>query len=302
MKKNRRIKFYELSFENERSNSDPSKKIGPWLKDNFIQACERTMTLLDERRRAVVLDDQNTIEIISSDKKSVFLKLGRLKEKDIINLRNIKTCEAKEVPMIEDEFLEVFTYCYVDFETCIVAYMGVDGAPRYQLLEKFLNAVKEDDINEIVMTLILPKDAFELLNKKKNIGKCSIKVAVPCDNALSDFLKLPKDDFLGLTNLKYTTIDLTIKAERNKNLFHDRNKLSRLIDNLLSRNDLKLLQFQAKDDMEKSQIFDLLIPSIVKDITVDVLEGEELSPTPYEIEIKKIYQQSKSELVACCKR
>ena len=95
---------------------------------------------------------------------------------------------------------------------------------------------------------------------------------------------------------------MTIKAERNKNLFHDRNKLSRLIDNLLSRNDLKLLQFQAKDDMEKSQIFDLLIPSIVKDITVDVLEGEELSPTPYEIEIKKIYQQSKSELVACCKR
>ena len=166
MKKNRRIKFYELSFENERSNSDPSKKIGPWLKDNFIQACERTMTLLDDRRRAVVLDDQNTIEIISSDKKSVFLKLGRLKEKDIINLRNIKTCEAKEVPMIEDEFLEVFTYCFVDFETCIVAYMGVDGAPRYQLLEKFLNAVKEDDVNEIVMTLILPKDAFELLNKK----------------------------------------------------------------------------------------------------------------------------------------
>lgn len=298
MIKKRKVRFYQLAFKNEERDTVILPDISSWLTNNFALTCENKMQPLSDQRRAVIFEN-NAVEIVSLDDKSVFLKVGRLKGKDEVNLRNIKTYESKEVPMVEDEFLEVFTYCYIDFQSCIVSYMGVNGAPRYQALEGFFKILSGDEIPDIILVVILPEDILASLTRKKEIGKCIIKMAVPCDEALSDYMDLPGGAFTDACNLKYTTIELALKAKKGKDIFKDRKSLSSLVNSLLHRRDEVVgLSFQAKDDNEKSQTFDLLEPSVVREISVEVEEGN-YSPDPYEQEIKSIYRKTQNELAFC---
>ena len=71
---------------------------------------------------------------------------------------------------------------------------------------------------------------------------------------------------------------------------------------MLDKDGLKSFSFWANDDDEKSQVYDLLVPSIVKEISIDIPDGLENMPDPYETEIKKLYQKSKAELASLCRR
>lgn len=83
---------------------------------------------LHDGHRAIDLSGEYVIETISFENHRVFIKTGQQNPSNTVALRDRTTLETENVPMIENQLLELYTFCLIAFVTGMVRYIGINGS------------------------------------------------------------------------------------------------------------------------------------------------------------------------------
>ena len=304
----RKVSFYKLSLEKstliKETNSIKIEQLtNVDLVKYFAKIYNQKATKLTNGNRAITVETSSgnyVIEIVEFDKEISFMKIGRQNPSDTVALRDIETLETELVPMSESQLLELFTYCLIDFETGIVSYIGINGAPKISAIRSlFYNCFYTDENVEAKLAAIMTNDILQTLVHKKIISKLTLTVAVPDDKILSDTIGLDENSFDALQNIKTRTASYKLVASRNKNIFASSGKLAEAVASIKGKFGDKLLGLSAnaKNHGENSQVYDLLHYNFTKTVILDSEDKGAFTEEIFKNSLKETYKKYKGELV-----
>lgn len=305
--KTRKVSFYRLSLE--KRVSVPDQKTGQVRQLNntdieafFQKLYAEKMHKLRDGHRAIdlsVSSSEYVIEIISFADHRAFIKIGQQNPANTVALRDRTTLETENVPMTESQLLELYTFCLIDFETGIVSYIGINGAPRISAIRAlFEQAAREGENITVHLAAIMTKDILDVLVRKHIISKISVTVAIPDDQILSD-MGLDRSSFDDIRNIRTRTATYKIVGRRNKNIFSSSGKLAELIASIKMKygDNLKGLSANARDEDEKSQAYDLLQYNFTKTVILGNADSTLLTLDDFRKALVQTYDTYKEELL-----
>lgn len=308
---NRKVSFYRLSLEKEtlileRRTTRVDILSNSKIEEYFQKIYNEKMASLSNGSKAIIVEVTNNkyvIETIEFNDHRAFIKIGQQNAANTVALRDKSTLESESVPMRETQLLELFTFCLIDFETGIISYIGINGAPRISAIRGLFDSTLHDDNIHATLAAIMTNDILERLVKKNIISKISLTVAVPNDEVLSDCMGLDMESFDSLRNIKTRTATYKIVAARNKNMFENSHKLAELIASIKTKygDRLKGMSANAKDFHEKSQTYDLLQYNFTKTVTLGGHDSTLIQMDDFKDALRHTYEQYKDELVRYCR-
>ena len=294
--KSRKISFYRLSIE--KSEPIPGTRThriinltNEEIENNFKIIYENKMRALGNGHKVTdvaISDGNDFVEVLDYSEHHAFLQIGQPNPANTVALRDKVTLETENVPMSANQLLEWFTYCYIDFTTCIVSYISISGAPRVSTLRNlFDNTFLHEGGMTTKLAAIMTRDVLETLVKKSTISKLTITVAVPEDQILSD-IGLNKPQFAEMKNVRTRTATYKIVGRRNKSLFKDSNLLEKAIEAIKTKfgGELKGLSANAKENFTKTVKFErddieTLAPNDFKKILVETYSANKFDLVRY---------------------
>lgn len=305
--KTRKVSFYRLSLEKRVLTSGLKAGQVKQLSNTDIEAFfqkvyAEKMHKLRDGHRAIdlsVSSSEYVIEIISFADHRAFIKIGQQNPANTVALRDRTTLETENVPMTESQLLELYTFCLIDFETGIVSYIGINGAPRISAIRTlFEQAAKEGEKVTAHLAAIMTKDILDVLVRKHIISKISVTVAIPVDQILSD-MGLDRSSFDDIRNIRTRTATYKIVGRRNKNIFSSSGKLAELIASIKMKygDNLKGLSANARDEDEKSQAYDLLQYNFTKTVILGNADSALLTLDDFREALVQTYDTYKEELL-----
>ena len=305
--KTRKVSFYRLSLEKRTFIPGTTTVQKKQLSDSdienyFKKICTEKMQVLENGHRAMsitVSSSKYVIEVISHEDMYAFIKIGQQNPSNTVALRDRTTLETESVPMRESQLLELYTFFLIDFETGIVSYIGINGAPRISAIRNLFDQGIEQEENIYVhLAAIMTNDILDILVKKHIISKLSVTVAVPEDQILSD-IGLDRESFDSVRDIKTRTVTYKLVAKRNRNIFSSSSKLAEMIASIKMKygDDLKGLSANAKDSNEKSQSYDLLQYSFTKTVVLGKDDLGLLTLDDFKEALVQTYTLYKNELL-----
>ena len=299
----RKVAFYHLT--QERTGDDRKKHaiLNTDIEANF-QYIYNQMTILGNQRRAVKIMTGNVkvvVEVIqyNSNEHFAFIKIGHQNHKNTTSLRDQNTLEATNVPMEPSQRLELFTYCYIDFATCIVSYLSMNTAPRIGALKAMLDHYLLSNFKtNSSFSAIMSADIIDMI-KAKRASKLVVTVAVPNDDVLEQSINVGRRVFDILQNVKKIGYSYTISARRLKNMFSNPEEVGQVVAAIKEEHgdNLQGLKVNAKADGEDSQMYDLLQHSLTHKITFDVEDVSLLTVDDFYSSLSACYQSQKPDLI-----
>lgn len=307
----RKVSFYKLSLEKftlikERNTVRVELLSNEKLLQYFRKLYDEKTTQLRNGNKAINVSTSAgdyVVEIVEFDDKHTYMKIGRQNPSDTVALRDTQTLETEIVPMRESQLLELFTYCLLDFETGIISYIGINGAPRISAIRSlFDNCFFKEENVAAKLAAIMTDDILQTLVHKSIISKLTLTVAIPDDSILSDTLGLNESAFDSLRNVKTRTASYKLVATRNKNIFESSSKLAELIATIKERfgDRVQGLTANAKDAHENSQAYDLLHYNFTKTVVLNTKNTAELNEQQFKDALHETYTTYKDELLRYC--
>ena len=308
--KNRKISFYLLVLEKKVPiQGSRQTRFVPLTKneieEHFKDIYDNKMQLLSNGNKAITVTLSNgsdVVEVLEFSNHSAFIKVGQQNPSNTVALRNQDTLETEAVPMSENQLLELFTYCFVDFATGIISYISISGAPRVSTIRAMFDHYFLYTENVTTkLAAIMTDDIAAKLSRKHTISKLEIEVAVPSNQILSE-LGVNPAIYDALRNVRTRTATYEVIGYRNKNMFEDKETFLTLIGDLkstLGENLLKL-RANAKDENEPSQSYDLLQYSYTKTVNFERENIETIGADEFKNILTEIYTESKDELLRYC--
>ena len=305
--KTRKVSFYRLSLEKQTLLPGTNTVQVKQLSDSDIEAyfqriCAEKMQALANEHKAMnitVSSTQYVIEVISYEEHRAFIKIGQQNPSNTVALRDRTTLETESVPMKESQLLELYTFCLIDFETGIVSYIGINGAPRISAIRNlFDQGIDREEKVSAHLAAIMTNDILDILVKKHIISKLTVTVAVPEDQILSD-IGLDRESFDSVRNVKTRMVTYKLVGRRNKNIFSSSGKLAEMIASIKMKygDNLKGLSANAKDFNEKSQPYDLLQYNFTKTVILGREDSVLLTLDDFKDALVQTYTLYKNELL-----
>lgn len=299
----RKVAFYHLT--QERTGDDRRKYAvsNADIEVNF-QYVYNQMTVLENQRRAAKIMSGNVkvvVEVVRYDPNDhfAFVKIGHQNHANTTSLRDQNTLEATNVPMQPSQRLELFTYCYIDFTTCIVSYISMNSAPRVSALRAMFDHYLLSDFKaSSSFSAIMSADIIDMI-KNKRTSKLVVSVAVPNDDVLEESINVSKRAFYKLQNIKKVGYTYTISARRFKNIFNNPEEVGEVVAAIKEEHgdNLQALKVNAKAEGEDSQMYDLLQHSLTHKVTFDVDDISMLTADDFFNSLSACYQSQKQDLI-----
>ena len=304
----RTVSFYRLSVKKYTEDHYSRKTTVEYLSEGdiekiFKEILEKSMQKLSNLHYATEVktnSNKYVIEIISYNNNIAFAKIGLQNDASTFALRDQSTLESENVPMSESQLLEVYTYFLIDFSTGIIAYVGINGAPRISAIQSLFNKYYcAENNSECVVVSIMTRDVLKIIKRKSKISKILLTVAVPSNNILNEVTGETRNDFYALQNVKTSTIQYTVVALRNSNIFSNSSNLSEFMANVKSKfgDNLKNVSVNAKDDDGPTQTYDLLEYNFTQKVSLVDSNSEKLSEDDFREALMKTYNSNKKELL-----
>ena len=305
----RKVSFYKISLEKSTLLKEKNTMRIEELSDEkllhyFKKLYNTKATQLNNGNKAININTSTgeyVAEIVEFCDQYAYLKIGKQNPSDTVALRDKNTLETEIVPMRESQLLELFTYCLIDFDTGIISYIGINGAPRISAIKSlFNNCFYQDEGVEAKLAAIMTDDILQTLMHKSVISKLTLTVAVPDDRILSETIGLSEAEFDMLQNVKTRTASFKIVANRNKNIFRSRSRLAELIASIKGRYGDNLLELtaNAKDRDESSQAYDLLHYNFTKTVLLSTKDDNAiLNEQHFKTALMETYITYKDELL-----
>lgn len=305
-KRIRQISFYYLCLEehiyNKEKNTTKIKTLNNSEVEAEFQKVYDSMLDLDNGNKAknvVTVSNDYVIEISEYNEHILYAKIGQQNNASTVALRDKETLETTGVPMTDTQLLELFTFFMIDFETGVVAYVGLNGAPKLSAIRGLFDDVLLNFNIHTKLSIIMTDDVLNLLTKKDIISKITLSVAVPDDEILSDVVGLPKNDFDMLENVRTKTATYKLVAQRNKNILKSNSKLIDLITYIREKfgDNLKGIHVNAKNIGESTQTYDLLNYKFTKKVNINEHNGYYYSEQELIEILRKTYNNNKNDLL-----
>lgn len=304
----RKISFYKLILEKtEFVNGTNSIKTTTLDHEKMVKHFEKIYAKtqkLENGNRAALVNTSSEVYVIEfveySRNHYLFMKVGRQNPAETVALRDINTLETQLVPMSQTQMLELFTYCLLDFDTGIISYIGLNGAPRISAIREFFNENEQrDGWVSAKIAVIMTQDIIKAILHKQVISKLELTVSVPDDDILSDKLGLSEKDFDLLQNVRTKTISYSITAKRNRTVFKSNSELAILIANLKGKfgDRLKKLSVKAKNPEENSEVYNLLSYSFTKSVLIENSTAQKIDTNGFKNILFDAYDSNKEELL-----
>lgn len=311
----RTVSFYYINLEKrelvEKENHERvTKKTN--INNNeffsiFINVYENMKSLSNGNRVQAVItsvDKLTNVEIYKFDRESklVYAKIGQESDKNTVEIRNRATNESSDLSINDNEMVEIYTYCLIDFNTGIISYIGIGGAPKVKAISLlFKHYFDKHNLNYLLnISAVLTKDIVSVLSQKRFATKMYFTVAVPPDNILEQIVT-NRDDFDDLENVHSVSITYAIKARRNKNLFKDASDIENIVNNVKDKfgADLKKFSMDARNAKESSQNYDLLEDKFTAkaELDSDGVEHHALTTDTFSEALIKTYNQNRAILL-----
>lgn len=304
-KKTRKVSFYRLGLvqqivvdkntirENHLQNNE--------IEEKFNLIYEEKAFALNGGGRAVTVSTNSNdyvVEILDYANHRAFVKIGQQNPSNTVALRDMTTLETEAVPMKASQSLELYTFCLIDFETGIVSYIGINGAPKISAIRNLFNEYLKEENVYASLAAIMTNDILQTLVSKKIISKLSLTVAVPEDHILRD-IGVDENTFDSLQHIKTSTATYNVVARRNRNVFRNSTTLGEWIASVKEKfgDNIKKMSANAKDYNEQSQTYDLMQYNFTKTVTLS--DGDSVFPTleKYRDALEDTYNKYKAELV-----
>lgn len=304
----RKVSFYRLSIAKYVENHAQRKTTREFLSnediekvfENIIKNCMYELNDKHYAKEVRTSSNKYIIEIINYNNHMVFAKIGMQNDSNTVALRDQNTLESEKVQMRESQLLELYTYFLIDFKTGILAYIGINGAPKISAIQSLFNSYYTDtDKYETTICTIMTRDVLKTLTKKGTISKIQLSVAVPSDGMISEVLGPSPSAYDEMWNIKTSTITYKIVAPRNRNIFSSSDKLGELMDKVKAIYGDKLKEFRvnAKDGGEDTQTYDLLEYNFTKTVSLGDGDYSKLSEEEFKVALTAIYESNKEELL-----
>ena len=305
--KKRKVYFYRLNLTHQKDIDRNTIKEVPLtnleIEKKFQNIYDKKTSILSSGRRAIsvtTLSGDYVVEILSFSDHRALIKIGQQNPANTVALRDVSTLETEDVPMSKTQMLELYTFALIDFETGIVSYIGINGAPKISAIRNLFDNNLISEGTYATLAIILSQKALENLFKKKIISKVTLTIAVPEDRVLRD-IGVSTNDFYDLKDVKTSMATYSLVAKRNKNIFIDRKSLIDWISEIRQKygDNLKKMSINAKNYDENSETYDLLQANLTK--TVILESDENISPTQKEYleALEDTYNKNKDELISC---
>ncbi|MFR6290243.1 MAG: hypothetical protein ACLUKQ_02200 [Peptococcaceae bacterium] len=267
VKENGEVERKEVPVEFEQLEQDIKEVINNNINNNCIMLDQNDKILFEiigvGKFTSSDLKDYSEDELQNCD--YIFGRLGKQKDLLDVQKRNKGDYRATVIETEENEYIEVFTYCYLFFETTekealTIAYLSSQSAPNIRHLGKLLSVYKNQGTNrEMRIIPVICKDIVEFLNRKQIVNSISYKVSVPSDQVLAEIFD--EGDiaiFDNFMNLKETEMVVTIKGTRGKNILKDRKILTWLFTKLQSKKNVSNIDIKAKNEGEEMMTYSYL--------------------------------------------
>lgn len=299
----KKVAFYHLT--QERTGDDRRKYpiSNTDIETNF-QNIYNQMTILENQGRAVKIISGNVkvvVEVIqfNSNEHYAFIKIGHQHNANTTSLRDQTTLEATNVPMQPSQRLELYTYCYIDFTTCIVSYISMNSAPGISALRAMFNhhLLSTFKISSS-LSAIMSADIIDMI-KHKRASQLIVSVAVPSDDVLEENICVSKRAFRKLQNVRKVSYTYTISGQRLKNIFNTPEEVGEVVAAIKEEHgdNLRGLKVSAKADDEDMQKYDLLKHSLTHKVTFDVDDISLLAASDFFSILSSCYQAQKPDLL-----
>ena len=303
----RKVSFYRLSLEKdvfirERNAAQVQVLSNTEMEEQFNYIYHDKMSDISNGRKAMEVETYSSnyvVEVVSYSNHRVFLRIGQQNSANTVALRDRNTLETEDVPMRASQLLELFTFCLIDFETGIVSYIGINGAPRISAVRKmFDNSLLKERKIHAALAAILTEDILDYLLGKSIIGGITVRVAVPSDEVLSEKGE-SATTFDALRNVKTSTATYNITGKRNKSIFATSSIFAKWIADLKLKygDSIQALSVRAKDNGEKSQVYDLLQYNFTKTVGMGETDSSTLGVDDFKEALTSTYETYKDELL-----
>jgi hypothetical protein len=268
------IHFYQANYVRKKTKISNGKNLIERTELSYEELKNdiKSIIKLNSKNNTIILDDAPdwvAMEILEMGKNInvkvnnaninecsyIFARLGRKKDINNIQKRNMKDYSTKKIEIDVDEDMEIYTYFYIFFEDSVkkvsIAYLTSKSAPHISKISNLIYKYHHDKSNVIEVNPILTEESTQILQHKKIINAIQYKIAVPTKKIIGlDGIGLPENIYEELENVKSTDIVITITAERNQNLLKDKTKIEELKDHIYKTHasNVKECLAKAKDN------------------------------------------------------
>lgn len=243
------------------------------------------------------------LEVISSDEKYIFARLGRMKDIYQFQLRNTRTFKPDPIDKADDQEIEVFTYLLIDRENYLISYLKEQSAPSIQRIGHLLTQIyKESELIGEISSITI-EDALPLISNKGQIGTINYKVSIPPEGGKyfnQEYTGLSEKDYELLTNQKTIDFDIKLVVDRNKDSFEgNRGSFSDIIKKISGF--AKSVKVKAKNNNEYMQEYNIVDSPFTKRQKFNFDRTVESIPDEIFKELKSVYQNNKKEIEEFCR-
>ena len=304
-KKTRKVSFYRLGLIQQTAidnNTIRERHLqNNEIEEKFNLIYEEKASELNGGGRALSVSTSASdyvVEIMDYANHIAFVKIGQQNPSNTVALRDMTTLETEDVPMRASQSLELYTFCLIDFETGIVSYIGINGAPKISAIRSLFNQSLNEENIYASLAAIMTNDILQTLIAKRIISKVSLTVAVPQDHVLRD-IGVGENTFDSLQHVKTSTATYNVVASKNKNIFRNSRTLGELIASVREKfgDNLIKISANAKDFNEQSQTYDLLHYNFTKTVTLSNDDSAFPTLDDYREALETTYNRYRAELV-----
>ena len=280
-----------------------SKELKPYI-DRMI---DEYFKKIADGKHAKAIDfhsDRNVIETVGYKKENSYIifKIGHEKATNTVGIRDNDTLELTDVPLKENQNLEMYTYCLFDFRNSVCAIIQVYGAPTVAVLRNTFESFFDEYYKELTMFItvgsILTDNILEVVTGKDVISNVTATVEIPPHKVLDDIVYIDRKKFGDLQNMKSTQITFSLKGKRNANMFKKPNQLQLMIEKLREKygNDFKRFSVRAKDQGEEMQDYNILEYCLTKSVSLSGDNEESFDEKGIVKALKGVYTTNVKEI------
>lgn len=304
-KRTRKISFFRISLEEhkliEKRNITQINELDNSETEELFKEVYNKMTNLKNNHKACNVRTPNNDYVIEAYEYSnhiLVARIGQQNTADTVALRDYETLESEDVPMSANQLLELYTFFMIDFDTGILSYIGLNGAPKLSAIKQLFDDVLSDRSIVAKLSVIMTDDVLGLLTRKDTISKITLSVAIPDDEILSEVVGLSKKDFDLLGNVKTKTVTIKLVANKNKNILKSSNELGTFIERIKERfgDSVQHINVNAKNSDEKTQTYDLMQYNFTKKVEISGINSGFSQNELIEI-LKTTYNTNKYDLI-----
>lgn len=258
MANSKKVYFYRIKLKDKNTNKS--------LDKNDVLRILKGIPKYNTKDKPFVFvlndDKDNTIiEFLNVQDYEMFGRTGKKEDLNYLHFRSKNNKKSQNIDVPTGLYAEKFTYFYYNLDTGILAFLFIQGAPRYNKFEVFLNQLCNDQY-EVSVVAVSNDNVIDLLKGKDAISSFSLKTSVPIDDFLGcDNLNLSRNAFVELENAESIEIILSVKGKRRKNISKksgNDNPLFKLIDTVRGGVPNVEARMHGGNKDEKSQTYNVL--------------------------------------------